>query len=92
MRDSTTGIRLLSLVLTITSVFLSFGTLSVHALADSRCYLRDGTAEDRGQPCYPDAEHSHCCHNATHLCLSNFLCFDTLYNHIIEGNVAPLCI
>ena len=47
------------------------------------CYWPNGQIDPVSQPCNPDHAVSQCC-QSTHICLSNGLCFDTEFNHIIR--------
>ena len=61
----------------------------VYTAADSKCYLRNGEYDAISQPCDPDTEVGHCCQKNLHICLSNKLCFDAQFNHVIEGPLMP---
>ena len=54
------------------------------------CYFPDGTPStaqaDDWTVCNPNAAVSACC-ESTHVCLSNSLCLDTMFNHVIRGKM-----
>ena len=67
------------------SVLLQFSLLQLAAgAADSTCYFPNGGVHDKGSPCNPNADVSVCC-EGTHTCLSNGLCWDLEFNHVIRG-------
>lgn len=72
-----------ALLLTGSLLFTSL-IASTHAAADSTCFFPNRDVHALGIPCNPDASNSACC-EATHTCLSNGLCFDTEFNHVIRG-------
>jgi len=76
----------MSLALLLTGLlFFTSHIASTHAAADSTCFFPNRDVHDLGKPCDPDASNSACC-EATHTCLSNGLCFDTHFNHVIRGS------
>lgn len=57
------------------------------AAADSICFFPNGAVHSLGIPCHPNAEVSACC-GPTHTCLSNGLCWDLEFNHVIRGGLS----
>ncbi|KAK7932580.1 hypothetical protein PG985_003292 [Apiospora marii] len=53
--------------------------------AQKQCYFPHKNVHSLGIPCDPDAEGPVPCCEATHTCLSNKLCWDTKWNHILRG-------
>ena len=73
---------------TISLLALALASLSLfevaRAAAGSTCFYPNGAIHDKGSSCDPDADVSHCC-EGTHTCLSNGLCWDLEFNHVIRG-------
>lgn len=62
-------------------LFLNSG---LAAAAAATCFWPDGSVAPKSTPCFPDQDESVCC-EGTHACLSNKLCFDVEFNHVVRG-------
>ncbi|KAI0125508.1 hypothetical protein BJ170DRAFT_435314 [Xylariales sp. AK1849] len=76
--------KLLSFSHTLSSLFIPC-TLFFLAIAERQCYFPSGAVHSLGTPCDPDALGASPCCEATHTCLSNGLCWDTVANHVVRG-------
>jgi hypothetical protein len=67
---------------------LCFISLLAQGSRATSCYFPDGnlttTEANDWSPCDPTAQVSTCC-QSTHVCLSNNLCFDNIFNHVLRG-------
>lgn len=55
-------------------------------LGEQTCYFPSGAEHSLGLPCNPDTKAASACCESTHVCLSNALCLDTLFNHVVRGS------